>query len=129
MKEEPPKISLWSGTRLTKIQAETNGIAERLVRRVKEGTCAVLLQSGLGEKWLAVSLERYCYLRNVQDFLADGRRTIERTSDSVWLHGGISSYFCERPVEAPSTWSEKSFLKYSSDMHGSLGEFGKETFG
>ena len=32
-------------------RSETNGIAERAVRRVKEGTSAVLLQSGLNESW------------------------------------------------------------------------------
>ena len=31
-------------------RSETNGIADRAVRRVKEGTSAVLLQSGLYEK-------------------------------------------------------------------------------
>ena len=39
--------------------------AERTVRRVKEGTSAVLLQSGLDEKWSSVSMECYCFLRNV----------------------------------------------------------------
>ena len=32
-------------------RSETNEIADRAVRRVKEGTSAVLLQSGLDEKW------------------------------------------------------------------------------
>ena len=45
---------------------DTNGIAERAVRRIKEGTSAVLLQSGLDEKWRADSMECCCYLRNVQ---------------------------------------------------------------
>ena len=34
-----------------------NGIAERAVRRGKEGTSAVLLQSGLNESWWADSME------------------------------------------------------------------------
>ena len=34
-------------------QSETSGTAERAVRRVEEGTSAVLLQSGLDEKWWA----------------------------------------------------------------------------
>ena len=38
-------------------RSETNGIAERAVRRVKEGTSAVLLQSGLDENWWANSME------------------------------------------------------------------------
>ena len=48
-------------------RSETNGIAERAVRRVKEGTSAGLLQSGLNESWWADSMECYTYLRNVTD--------------------------------------------------------------
>ena len=53
-------------------RSETNGIAERSVRRVKEGSSAVLLQSGLKESWWAGSMECYTYLRNVTDLLSDG---------------------------------------------------------
>ena len=62
----------------TETSQETNGIAERAVRRVKEGTSAVLLQSSLYEKWWADSMECFCYLRNVQDLLADGKTPCER---------------------------------------------------
>ena len=58
--------------------AETKGIAERAVRRVKEGTSAVLLQSGLNESWRADSMECYTYLRNVKDLLSDGKTPYER---------------------------------------------------
>ena len=49
------------------------------MRRVKEGTSAVL-QSGLDEKWSADSMERCCYLRNIQDKLSDGKTSYERRS-------------------------------------------------
>ena len=58
--------------------SETNGIAERAVRRIKERTSAVLMQSGLDEEWWADSKECYCYLRNIQDLLSDGKSPYER---------------------------------------------------
>ena len=64
----------WNYCTSTPHRSETNGIAERKERRIKEGTSAVLLQSGLDEKWWADSMECYCYLRNIQDFLSDGNR-------------------------------------------------------
>ena len=65
-------------TSATPHRSETNGIAERAVRREKEGTSAVLLQSGLNESWWADSLECYTYLRNVTDLLSDGKTPYER---------------------------------------------------
>ena len=59
-------------------RSETSGIAGRAVRRVKEGTSAVLLQSGLDENWWADSMEFYTYLRNVQDLVSDGKTPYER---------------------------------------------------
>ena len=48
------------------------------MRRVKEGTSAVLLQSGLDNERWADSLECYCYLRNIQDASSDGKTPCER---------------------------------------------------
>ena len=68
----------WNHCTSTPHRSETNGIAERAVRRVKEGTSAVLLQSFLNENWWADSMECYTYLRNVQDLLSDGKTPYER---------------------------------------------------
>ena len=68
----------WTHCTSTPHRSETNGIAERAVRRVKEGTSAVLLQSGLNKSWWADSMECYTYLRNVTDLLSDGKTPYER---------------------------------------------------
>ena len=68
----------WNHCTSTPQRPETNGIAERAVRRVEEGTSAVLLQSGLGNGWWADSMECYCYLRNIQDLLSDGKTPYEK---------------------------------------------------
>ena len=57
----------WNHCTSTPHRSETIGIAERAVRRVREGTSAVLLQSGLNVYWWADSMECYTYLRNVTD--------------------------------------------------------------
>ena len=68
----------WNHCKSTPHRSETNGIVERAVRRVKEGTSAVLLQSGLDESWWADFMECYTYLRNVTDLLSDGKTPYER---------------------------------------------------
>ena len=67
----------WNHRTSTLHRPKTNGIAERAVRRIKEGMSAVQLQSGLDEKWWAESMECFCYLRNVEDLLADGKTPYE----------------------------------------------------
>ena len=68
----------WNHCTSTPHRSETDGIAERALRRVKEGTSAVLLQSGLNESWWADSMEWYTYLRNVTDLRSDGKTPYER---------------------------------------------------
>ena len=46
----------WNHCTSTPHRTETKSIAERAVRRVKEGISAVLLQSGLNESWWADSV-------------------------------------------------------------------------
>ena len=70
--------SSWNHCTSTPHRSETNVIAERTVRRVREGTSAVLLQSGLDNEWWADSMECDCYLRNIQDKLSDGKTPHER---------------------------------------------------
>ena len=54
------------------------GLLKEQCAEVKEGTTAVLLQSGLNESWWADSMECYTYLRNVTDLLSDGKTSNER---------------------------------------------------
>ena len=68
----------WNHCTSTPHRSETNGIAERAVRRVKEGTSAVLLPSGLDENWWADSMECFVNLRNIQDLVSDGKTPYER---------------------------------------------------
>ena len=68
----------WNHCTSTPHRSETIGIAERVVRRVEEGTSAVWLQPGLNENWWADSMECHTYLRNIQDLLSDGKTPYER---------------------------------------------------
>ena len=68
----------WNHSSSKPHRSETGRIAEKEVRRIKEGTSAVLLQSGLDEKWWADSMECCCFLRNIQDLLSDGKTLYER---------------------------------------------------
>ena len=57
---------------------QTNGVAERAVRRVKEGSSCCLHQSGFDEKWWAEAMSCYCFLRNINDGLEDSKTPYER---------------------------------------------------
>ena len=48
-------------------RSETKGFAENEVRRVKEGTSALLVQSGLSETRWREAMECFCCFRNILD--------------------------------------------------------------
>ena len=62
---------------------KTHGIAERAVRRVQEGTSAVLWQSGVDENWSADCMKGYTYLRSIQDLLSDGNSIRETFWETI----------------------------------------------
>ena len=96
----------WNHCTSTPHRSETNGIAERAVRRVKEGTSAVLLQSGLNENWWADSVESYTYLRNVTDLLSDGKTPYERRSGQPF-QGPIIKFEELETMDASEIYSKR----------------------
>ena len=95
------EVLSWNHRTSTPHRSETNGIAERAVRRVKEGTSAVLPQSGLDEGWRSDSVECYCYLRNVQE--TGKRRTNGRFGEPfngpIILFGAMVEYHPSSPKD------------------------------
>ena len=56
---------------------QTNGVAERMIRRIIEGRRCCLLASGLGHSWWREAMQGYCILRNVRDVVRDGKTPYE----------------------------------------------------
>ena len=97
----------WNHRTSTPHRSETNGIAESAVRRVKEGTSAVFLQSGLDERWWSDSMHGMLLLsakcprppcRWENSLRKAIWRTIHRTNNSFWINGCIPSHFNARPI-------------------------------
>ena len=71
----------------------------------------MLLQSGLGNEWWADSMECYCYLRNIEDLLSDGksfeRRFAMPFNRPVVPFGAMVEYhhISVKLIEITSIWS------------------------
>ena len=61
----------WTHDTFAHIAQKTDNVVERAVRRVKEGTAAALVQSGLSEELLGQAMKCCGQLRNVYDKLAE----------------------------------------------------------
>ena len=96
----------WNHCTSTPHRSGTTGIAERAVRKVKEGTYAVLLQSGANESWWADSMECYTYLRNVTDLLSVWKTPYERRFGQPF--SGPTIPFCSLVEYHPKTAKDQS---------------------
>ena len=125
----------WNHCTSTPHRSETNGIAERAVHRIKEGTSAVFLQSGLDENWRTACMECYTYLRNVQDLLSGGKAPYERRFGQLFNgpmipFGSLVEYYpiSAKDIQESINLERKSYLDCSSDMHCTREELGRMTY-
>ena len=68
----------WPHDTSTPHRSETNGVIERHVRIVSEGTACLLVQSGLEEAWWPQAMQCFCFLKNAVDRLDDGQTAFKR---------------------------------------------------
>ena len=114
-------------------RSERNGIAESAVRRVKEGTSAVLLQSGLNENWWADSMDCFSYVLQISHLM--GRRPVKdvlgnQLQDRLfhlvqWLSITRS---LRRTSQESINLGRKSYLDCFSNTLCTRGEFGRVTY-
>ena len=69
--------------RNTPRRSETNGIAARGVRRVKEGTATAMVQSAPPDQWWDGAMECSCFFRSVHDKMAGGKTAWRMRTDEV----------------------------------------------
>ena len=131
---EKPKV-IYTETSLesshTPHRSETNGIAERAVRRMKEGTSAVLLQCDSMKKGWLVLWNVFCYLQNVQDLLAEGKTPYERRFGEPFK-GPIIPFgvmvefhrFLQKTSQDSTNLVRKCYQECSSDARWLREEFG-----
>ena len=124
----------WNHCASTPHRSATDGIAERAVRRLKEGTSAVPSQSGLDENWWSDSMECHCYLRNIQDLLSNGKMPYERRfgvpfDGPVIPFGAMVEHHSISAEEMSSYISsvQKSCQVCSTDVRCTREESGEET--
>ena len=65
----------WIAEKSTPQHSATNGIAERAIRRVREGTAVMLVQSHLDPSWWPEAAQTFCFLSVVKDVLHPDNKT------------------------------------------------------
>ena len=109
-KEAAEKLG-WIHQRSTPYRPQTNGVAERNVQRIVQGTRAVLQQSGMDHCWWPEASECYCFLHNVADALRDEKTPHELRHGHNFL--GMKIPFGSLISFKPSGPSAKNLPKFA----------------
>ena len=109
-KEAAEKLG-WIHQRSTPYRPQTNGVAERNVQRIVQGTRAVLQQSGMDHCWWPEASECYCFLHNVADTLRDEKTPHELRHGHNFL--GMKIPFGSLISFKPSGPSAKKIPKFA----------------
>ena len=85
----------WLGDTCTPHRKQTNGIAERTIRRVREGTGSALVQAGADPIWWAEASQCFCFLRVVVDALHPDEKTAYEEALGTCILGPHHTLRCQ----------------------------------
>ena len=113
----------WNHCTSTPHRSETNGIAERAVRRVKERHLCRIVAIRSGWKlvgrffgMLDLFAKRHRSVMWWENTIRETfLETISRTDHSIWFTGWVLPYLRKRPDKNPSIWKESLVVDCSSD--------------
>ena len=91
----------WNHVISTPHCSETNGVAERAVRRVKERTAVAFMHSGLPKEWRECAVECSCYLRDVNDKMPDGKTAVEKRYGQEFMDHQFHLEYCLSTSQVP----------------------------
>ena len=94
---------------------QNNGIAERAVRRVIEGTRCCLLQAGLCHAWWREAMRAYCYNRNISDVVLDGKTPYELRFEQPF-GGKLLPFGCSVEYKPESERETNKLHKFGSKL-------------
>ena len=124
----------WNHCTSTPHRSETIGIDERAVRRVKEGTSSVLLQSGLDEKWWQIPWNAIPIFETFKISCLIGKLHARDVLENLlkdrsfrlvhWLSITLS---LRKTSQKSINLERRSYLDCSSDTLCTRGEFGRVT--